>query len=80
MVKKERGANTVGGKSNKEQGLHENLALADFFVTLDFAVAEADDAVGVLGDVRFVGDEDDGVAAFVQPGEEGHNFLASLRV
>ena len=33
------------------------------FVFFDFAVANADHAVGVRGDVRLVRDEDDGVAA-----------------
>ena len=32
----------------------------------DFAVADVDDAVGVLGDVGLVGDEDDGVAFCVE--------------
>jgi hypothetical protein len=35
------------------------------FVGGDFAVADVDDAVGVLGDIVFVGDEDDGVALAV---------------
>ena len=36
--------------------------LLDLFVFFDFAVAQADDTVGVLRDVRFVGYQDDGVA------------------
>ena len=32
----------------------------------DFAVADVHDAVGVFGDVRLVGDEDDGVAFGLQ--------------
>ncbi len=44
---------------------HQNLLLRTF-VFFHFAVADADDAVGVRGDVGFVRDQDDGVAAFVQ--------------
>lgn len=46
------------------------------FVPLDFAVADANHAVGVGSDIGLVGDEDDGVAALVEPGEQFHNFLA----
>src|SRR5579863_202874 len=56
------------------------LSSAGGGVVLDFAVAEADDAVGVGGDIRFMGDEDDGVAVLVQPPEERHDFLAGLRI
>jgi hypothetical protein len=47
------------------------------FIFLDVAVADADDAMGVSGDVRFVGDEDDGVATPVEASEEAHDFFAS---
>ena len=39
-------------------------------VLLDLPVANRDHAVRVGGDVGFVGDEDDGVAAGVQPLEQ----------
>ena len=34
----------------------------------------------VCCDVRFVGDEDDGVALFVQARKQRHNFFAGLRI
>ena len=40
--------------------------MQDRFVLFHFAVADVDDAVGVLGDVVLVGDQDDGVALLVQ--------------
>ena len=46
----------------------------------DDAVADGDDAMGVLGDVRLVGDEDDGVAFGVKLVEEGHDLVAGLGV
>ena len=46
----------------------------------DLAVADVDDAVSVLGDIGFVGDEDDGVAFCVELIEEGHDFGAGLGV
>ncbi len=46
----------------------------------DDAVADGDDAVGVLGDVGLVGDDDDGVAAGVEIVEEGHDLVAGLGV
>jgi hypothetical protein len=46
----------------------------------DLAVADVDDAMGVLGDVGFVGDEDDGVAAGVERVKEGHDFVAGFGV
>ncbi len=46
----------------------------------DGAVADGDDAVGVLGDVGLVGDEDDGVALGVEIVEEGHDLVAGLGV
>src|SRR5436190_24315163 len=45
-------------------------------VALDAAVANVDGAVGVVGDVLLVGDQDDGVAFRVQPLEEGHDLVA----
>ena len=50
------------------------------FVFFDFAVADADDAVGVGGDVGLVSDQDDGVTSPVQAREETHDFLAGLGV
>src|ERR1035438_2001176 len=46
----------------------------------DFAVTDINDAVSVLGDVFFVGYQDDGVALGVQAGEQGHDFVAGLGV
>ncbi len=46
------------------------------FVGFHLAVANVDDAVGPVGDIEFVSDEDDGVALAVQPREQGHDFIA----
>lgn len=40
------------------------------------AVTDGDDAVGVLGDVALVGDQDNGVALGVEPLEQRHDFHA----
>src|SRR6185437_13420451 len=52
-------------------------ALARALVLFDFAVAQADDAMGMRGDVRLVRHQNDRVAAFVQSRKERHDFLAS---
>ena len=49
-------------------------------VVLDLTVAEVNGAVGVGGDVGFVGDEHDRVARFVEAFEHAHDFGAGLRV
>jgi hypothetical protein len=46
----------------------------------DDAVADGDDAVGELGDVGLVGDDDDGVALGVEIVEERHDLVAGLGV
>ena len=46
----------------------------------DDTVADGDDAMGVLGDVRLVGDEDDGVALGVEIVEESHDLFAGFGV
>ena len=46
------------------------------FVSFDFAVADADDAIGVGSDVLLVGDENDGVAALMEASEKRHDFFA----
>ena len=46
----------------------------------DYAVLDVNDAVRVLGDVVFVGDQDDGVAVGLQAVQQGHDFDAGLRV
>ena len=48
------------------------------FIRGDFAVADVDDAMGILGDVRFVGDDDDGVAPGVQFVDERHDLNAGF--
>src|ERR1700760_2606829 len=50
------------------------------FVAGDHAVFDMDDAVGVLGDVGFMGDEHNSVAFAVQLFHESHDFIAGLRV
>ena len=44
-------------------------------VGIDFPVADVDDAVGVLGDIVFVGHENDGVPLSVEACEQGHDFV-----
>ena len=46
----------------------------------DDAVADGDNAMGILGDVGLVGDEHDGVAFGVEVVEEGHDLVAGLGV
>src|SRR5215467_2061715 len=58
----------------------ERLLLLNGFVGSVFAVADKHDAVSVLRDVVFVGDENDGVALGVQVGKERHDFLAGLGI
>src|SRR3569833_297957 len=50
------------------------------FVGVDLAVADVNDAVGVLGDVGLVSDEDDGVAFGLELIEERHDLHAGLGV
>jgi hypothetical protein len=49
-------------------------------VACDFAVAQADDAMSVAGNVVFVSDQNDGIALFVQPLEDQHDFIAGAAV
>src|ERR1700694_2532697 len=50
----------------------------DWFVGFDFAVANVDDAVGPLGNIVFMRDQDNRVAIAVQPREQGHDFIAGF--
>ena len=54
--------------------------LLDALVAVDAAVADGDDAVCARGDVRFVRDDDDGVALGVQFLEEVHDLDAGLGI
>src|SRR5580658_195943 len=54
--------------------------LAGALVVLDFAIADADHPMGTRGDIRLVGDEQDGVALFVELGKESHDFLTGLGI
>src|SRR5947209_17870184 len=54
--------------------------LSRALVRLDLPVADVDDAVGARGDVLLVRDEDDGVSGLVQPLEEAHDLVRSVRV
>src|SRR6266446_4560915 len=49
-------------------------------VALDLAVPDVDGAMGVLGDVALVGDEDDRVAVLVELFEQAHDLLPGGRV
>ena len=48
----------------------------DRLIAFDRAVAQADDAVGEFGGVRFVRHEDHGVSGVVQPVEDVHDLRA----
>src|SRR5215831_18974038 len=50
------------------------------FIRRDLAVTDADDAVRVLGDVAFVGDENDGIAFGMKLIEELHDLDSRLRI
>ena len=56
----------------------KNKNLSDFFVFFYFSVAQTDDPVRFLRDVRLVRDQDDCVALLMQAREQGHDFLAGL--
>src|ERR1700679_781400 len=47
-------------------------------IGLDGAVTDGDDAVGVVGDVGLMGNQDNGVALGVELVEEGHDFYRGL--
>lgn len=51
-----------------------------FLVAFQHAVAEADDAVGMVGNVLFVGDEDHGVASGMDLPEYFHDLVGSLGI
>jgi hypothetical protein len=65
-------------KPTVECGLRPLLAIP--LVPFDHAILDVDDAVGVLGDVLFMGDQDDGVALGLQAVEQRHDVGAGLRV
>src|SRR5437763_7699586 len=54
--------------------------LLDSLVFFDQAVADRDDAMRARSDVVLVGDQDDGVALFVELFEEVHDVIARMRV
>jgi len=51
-----------------------------YLILGDHAVFDVDDAVGVLGDVVLMGDENDGIALRMQAIEQGHDLVTGLRV
>ena len=56
------------------------IGRAHWVVGENFSVAHRHVSLGVLGDVQFVGDHDDGDAAVVQSLKGIHDFDASLSV
>lgn len=50
------------------------------FIGGDFAVADADDAAGSLGDILFVRDQNDGVAVLMKFIKKEHDFVARGRI
>src|SRR5438552_10852830 len=61
-------------------GGFRGLVLSLSFVPGDHAVFDEDHAVGVFGDVVFVGDQHDGIAFRLQAIEQRHDLVAGLRV
>lgn len=72
-IRKYESENGIAGKGNKGRMV---WLFPDRFVRSDFAITDVDDAVGVLRDVVFVGDKDDGIALPMQRLEKRHNFIA----
>ena len=46
----------------------------------DYAVSDMDDAIGVFGDIGFMGDQHNRVAFFMQVFHKPHDFAAGLRI
>ena len=76
----ERPANLLFLARNLFSGSARRPNLARALVLFDFAVAQANHAMGVQRDVRLVRHQDDGVAALVQPREKRHDFIAGRGV
>src|SRR5580704_18926327 len=57
-----------------------SLSSAGTLVSFDFAIAQADHAVRICSDVRFMRHEDARIALFVQARKERHNFFSCLGV
>src|ERR1019366_8104383 len=53
---------------------------SDATVLDDLAIAQADYALGLLGDVGLVGNQDDGAPLFVQPRKDSQDVLGGVRV
>src|ERR1700679_3259411 len=64
----------LGGVSNRGYCVFGVAYAGARSIGLDRTIADGDDAVGVVGDVGLVGNEDDGVALGVELVEEGHDF------
>ena len=74
-----------------KSGAHSRTSSMDFdpsicglllhqLIAFDFAVADMNDPVCSLGDIVFMGDQDDGIAFLVEPRKQRHDFIASLGV
>src|ERR1700678_777651 len=68
----------IGRQAQLRSGLAQLLARA--LVFFNFAVAQTNYAVCVGRDIRFVRDQDDGIALLVQTCKKRHDFFARLRV
>ena len=51
-----------------------------FFVGSDFAIANKNDAVGMLRDVHFMGYQNDGISLLMKICKQPHNFFACFGV
>src|SRR5208337_1655576 len=74
---------TLAAKTKTPRGWGTQSFLAEAlgeFVGGDLSVADMDHAMGVFGDVRLVGDYDDGVAIGVEGIEQGHDLQAGFGV
>jgi len=78
---RDKGGAAARGMNHESKGWatrRPRYALLPALVAFHLAVANVDDAVGVFGDVVFVGDQDDGITLFVQAVKERHDFGAGL--
>jgi len=63
--------------SSKNPFIHLSVST---LIAGDEPIADADDAVGVFGDVFFVRDQNDGVALHPKLFEQGHHFFAGFGI
>src|SRR5579864_9700342 len=70
----------AGRQAKNQRPEHSNnqRLFAFSFVTRNQPILDVNHAMGVLGDVRFVRYQHDGISFFVQVGKQSHDFGAGL--